>query len=646
MRRLIPLLLCLSLTVPAFASRDFTAASSQRIDLNTTLGNWEGTQAWSIACWVRMKTNVAGVIIGKQDATANVRGWAVSTAAGATNAIVQVGIQNSPSNHIVQRTSGEVLTLNTYVHLVVTYSGNGLASGVLFYVNGSSSSKAAATADNLAGNTILNSVASQIGARGGTGAATAFENAILRRGLLYNVALTAQNAADLFNEAVRPDAISGLQGWWEFGSFNDGATQVADWSGNNNWGNITGAAYSTTDPTVTSYTPNVGTSGGATLSGPLTRGGSPPYVQNLGWAGGANNGRADQIGPALIQKLAVGSYVGYFENDTGVKTLDPSNQPGAFDFDTPSIIATSSTGAAGSWTFTSQDTASGSAFNVNNLVGALTGPQTTAFKAAVQGETSLSTFPIYDPDDNICKTWFHGGNNTGPRAIYYATCSVASCGGNCATAGTWNVQNGGVAIISKGAGGTWDDGFVAAPHVVRVNSALMLMVYGGFNAAVTKEQIGWATSTDRGLTWTPSGSNPIIPVGAAGSWNATSIHPGAFFIDIPLQLLVLWIGGNGNAATDESIGYYYSPISSTPTWTAGAFNPVFNKNVATSGLNNYEDLFASSVDGFLDGTTYHFVDRADNGVGGTTGFRGRTDQTLSQVVTSKDRKLLLLKVGH
>jgi hypothetical protein len=210
-------------------ARLFTAASSHRIDLNTTLGNWEGTQPWSLVTWVRMSSNASGQIFSKQDATANVRGWSVLAFVGATNPTVQVTIQDSTTLHIVQRTSAEVLVLNTYEHLVVTYDGTGLAAGITFYIGGSVSSKAAPVADTLGGNTILNSVASQIACKGGTGSPNTFLDGRLRRTLLYNVALSQANVTALFNDTVTPYSISGLQAWYEFGSKDDGHGFEWEW---------------------------------------------------------------------------------------------------------------------------------------------------------------------------------------------------------------------------------------------------------------------------------------------------------------------------------------------------------------------------------------------------------------------------------
>jgi hypothetical protein len=614
-------------TNSAFASRDFTSASSQRIDLNTTLGNWEYTQAWSAAVWISMKTNAGACMMGKSDATANNRGWIFFVATGSSFPKLQFTIQNATTAHVVVQSAADQLTLNTYHHVVMTYNGNGLASGVTMYVDGASVSKTT-VADNLVGSTILNAVPAQIGAKGGTGAPVNFLNGLERRLLLYNVALTAQNVTDLYNDAVTPYSISGLQAWYEFGAKDDGATLVTDLSGNGNWGRVTGAVYSSTDPAgIKTRGPNIGTTGVTTLSGQLTKTTPEPFMQNLGWSGGANAGVSDQIGPGAILKLGAGNYIGFIENDTGAKALDVGNQGGTFQYDTPSIYATSPDGTT--WNFNGQqDVSSSAVFNVNNIVSGLTAGQTTTFKAAVSAETSVSTL-MFDPDDNVWKAWFHGGNNSpGTRRIYYAKCNSSSIV-TCTTAGNWQVQNGGVCVVCEGAGGSWNSGRSDGAIVVRRSSNLMVMIFEGADGS-NVNQIGEAESTDRGLTWTPYAGNPVIAKGAAGSWDVGSVFQPGFTYDTTTGKYIAWYGGcpTGVFTDTDGIGFAYS--NDAKAWTRGSFNPVLTKNVNATGTNAFEDIIANSVNLYLDGGTYRMMIKADNGNGTSAGFRGRIEATMQQ----------------
>lgn len=380
--------------------------------------------------------------------------------------------------------------------------------------------------------------------------------------------------------------------------------------------------------TLTTVLPKTPLTGGHSLSGLLTKQ-TEPFMQNLGWVGGANTGVGDQIGPGCIVKRGPGDYIMLCENNTGAKSLDVGNQPGGFDFDTPTIGATSTDGTT--WTIANQDDPSNAVLNCNNISG------TSGFKTAVQAETSVGTF-LWDPDDALYKCWFHGGNNSGTRKIYYATCS-----GDPLTAGNWTIQNSSNAVLSNGSG--WEATSVADARVIRVHSSLMIMLYRGNGVDNNDSQIGQATSTDRGLTWSKSGSNPVIAKGAAGTWNAGHVYSPGFVYDAPLGLYLCWYGArSGVGSIDEAIGFAYS--SDAVTWTQGLFNPVLCKKDGASGTNAFEYVIASTVSAYLDGTTYRLMIKADNGVSGVTGFRGRIEATIQQVVQPFTHSRIITQAVH
>ncbi|MBT2503882.1 glycoside hydrolase [Curtobacterium sp. ISL-83] len=70
----------------------------------------------------------------------------------------------------------------------------------------------------------------------------------------------------------------------------------------------------------------------------------------------------------------------------------------------------------------------------------------------------------------------------------------------------------------------WEEQCIEAP-ALRFDGTTFTMFYAGaYNNR--PQQIGWATSTD-GATWTRGSSAPLIPAGAAGTWNSSeSGHPG------------------------------------------------------------------------------------------------------------------------
>ncbi len=626
------------LSSPAFASRDFTSASSQRIDYNTTLGNFQRTDTFSIAFMYNAKSNNAGTVFSKYDVTGVARGWEVFLRNGTSTPTVALELVNvNATSKAATHTTSE-FSLSAWHKVVITYDGMSATAGIIIYVDSTTPQGKTDIQDNLAG-TILNSITSQSGARNGTSAPAQFLNGILRRFCLYNLVLSAQDISDFMAAAPNdkvpygsatassaPDKTKLLL-WQEFSSFYDGVLQVPDWSGNGNTGFVTGAIYSATDPTVTSLLPYVGTTGVSTLSGPLTKSVATlcanPCLQNLGWVGGANSGLSDQIGPGPMQKRGPGDYRGFIENAHNVQTLDVPNQGGSNN-DTPTIYGTSTDG--NTWVFPTQDDSANALFSVNNIGANLTAPQLTTFKAAAHAETSIGT-EFYDPDDNVEKAWFHAGNNTvGARRIYYATCP-ASCG----VAGNWSTQNTGLPVVDVGAGGSWEESIVTDARVVRVNSSLMLMIYSGRTSAGLA-QLGLASSTNRGLTWNKYSGNPFITV-AAGTWKSTSVWPPAFAYDAPTSTFVVWYGGGSSVGGQDAIGFCSFTSTAPTSCTDGLFNPVATKNTVTSGTNAFEVNYASTINGYLDGARYRLLIKADNTVSGATGFRGRLEATMNQFIT-------------
>jgi len=83
---------------------------------------------------------------------------------------------------------------------------------------------------------------------------------------------------------------------------------------------------------------------------------------------------------------------------------------------------------------------------------------------------------------------------------------------------TWTVY-GGNPVITNGAGGSWNSSQSHAPCVVWDGSQWVLFA-DGYDG--THYRIGRWTSADL-ITWTPYGSNPILGLGAAGAFDETGL---------------------------------------------------------------------------------------------------------------------------
>ena len=75
-------------------------------------------------------------------------------------------------------------------------------------------------------------------------------------------------------------------------------------------------------------------------------------------------------------------------------------------------------------------------------------------------------------------------------------------------------------ILVKGIGGTWDDETIQKVSMIYRNH-IWYMYYSGYDGS--KSRIGLATSKD-GIAWTKYPGNPVLDVGAAGTWDVTRAY--------------------------------------------------------------------------------------------------------------------------
>lgn len=78
-------------------------------------------------------------------------------------------------------------------------------------------------------------------------------------------------------------------------------------------------------------------------------------------------------------------------------------------------------------------------------------------------------------------------------------------------------------VMDRGTAGAWDDEDVTSPVVIRTSGTNLVMLFEG-RGTPDDGQIGVATSTDDGATWTKNGSNPIIAKGG-GTWKNNALVP-------------------------------------------------------------------------------------------------------------------------
>lgn len=148
-------------------------------------------------------------------------------------------------------------------------------------------------------------------------------------------------------------------------------------------------------------------------------------------------------------------------------------------------------------------------------------------------------------------------------------------------------------VLTVGAGGTWDDVQVHAPSVVW-DGTQWVMYAGGYDGA--NYRIGRWTSADL-ITWTPYGSNPVLDLGAGGDFDdAGLLAPKVYFDSTATPKWKMWyvaVKSGGKVTT----GYAYS--SNGTSWTKAG------KVVDVGGSGTFYDEASAFNAPFVSGSTVY-----------------------------------------
>jgi hypothetical protein len=175
--------------------------------------DFDHNEPFSVSCWFRTADN-NGYLASKIDGA--IRGWGIHLDPSGSFQFVfltssVVGVQVA--------TTATGFDDNRWHHAVATYSGNGLASGVTLYVDGSLEAKAAPVFDNLAAGTTVNAQALQINGRTGT---SVLITTHMDDVAIFDKELSGPEVAELYNSSNPLDArlssmSSSLVGYWTMG---------------------------------------------------------------------------------------------------------------------------------------------------------------------------------------------------------------------------------------------------------------------------------------------------------------------------------------------------------------------------------------------------------------------------------------------
>lgn len=162
-------------------------------------------------------------------------------------------------------------------------------------------------------------------------------------------------------------------------------------------------------------------------------------------------------------------------------------------------------------------------------------------------------------------------------ANYTIGMSYSQDGGN-----TWTKYG---QVLALGSGGTWDDNQVQIPFVIEEpdepdTTQRFKMWYTGNDGSTA--QLGYAYSAD-GFTWTKYASNPVIPVGGGGAWDAAWVTGTSPVYKEGSTYNIFYMGfPSGMATSSVGIATFTDPKS---TYTKFGGNPVLSpKTSATQNL--------------------------------------------------------------
>jgi len=122
-------------------------------------------------------------------------------------------------------------------------------------------------------------------------------------------------------------------------------------------------------------------------------------------------------------------------------------------------------------------------------------------------------------------------------------------------------------VLSTGAGGSWDDSRVQRPWLFREGDTWYLF-YDGYDGNV--HRIGYATSQDGLSSWSKAAANPVLDIGAGGSWEESDLNIGSV-IRLGNTYYMLYEGSD----TNDNFQFGLARSNDLDTWTKDAANPIY-----------------------------------------------------------------------
>ncbi len=191
-------------------------------------------------------------------------------------------------------------------------------------------------------------------------------------------------------------------------------------------------------------------------------------------------------------------------------------------------------------------------------------------------DESDPTIQVLLHDGALYQAWYTADNPANIPQVGYATSPDGQL---------WS-KNTGNPVLPAGGAGEFDQNGITRCRIVKTPDGY-LMAYTGLDAA-SQSQVGIATSPN-GTTWTKSAGNPVVALGAAGTFNELNVAATDLEFDGSIYKMTL-MGENGTNLTQ--VGQAISTDGGV-TWNTGITNPILTVGAAGAWDSDYVTAAAS-----------------------------------------------------
>jgi len=165
------------------------------VDLGNNFDN-DGTQAQSFSLWVKLNTLSTFAFVSKMNHSIPFNGWAVQLVGSKANLVFS---NNATGGLYAQTENTQVLTTNTWYHIVATYDGSKSASGIKIYIDGSIGTQNIIKDTLSTNSTSSTGIKATISSRNGS---SIFTNGIIDEVGIWDRELTASEVTELYNSGA------------------------------------------------------------------------------------------------------------------------------------------------------------------------------------------------------------------------------------------------------------------------------------------------------------------------------------------------------------------------------------------------------------------------------------------------------------